>query len=68
MKYYKFARRTNGTLKYIFTVNDKNGINFNDGCVYYSYLEIENIKDLFTVEKMRIVKSGKTWLNFINNK
>jgi len=62
MIYYKFARRTDGTLKYIFTVNDKYNINFNDGCVYYSDDEIVKVNDLFTVSKMRIVKNGKTWL------
>jgi hypothetical protein len=68
MYYYKFAKRTNGTLKYIFKVNDKHNINFNDGCVYYSENDIEKVKDLFTVSKMRIVKNGKTWLNYILNK
>jgi hypothetical protein len=64
MIYYKFARRTNGTLKFIFAVNDKYEIPFNDGCVYYSDEEIMKVKDLFTVPKMRIVKSGATWLKY----
>lgn len=64
MNYYKFARRTNGTLKFLF----KTSAPSNDGCVYYHENEIEYAKDNFTVSKMRIVKNGKTWLNFINNK
>ena len=64
MKYYKFARRTNGSLKFLF----KTSTTSNDGCVYYHENEIESTKDNFTVSKMRIVKNGKTWLNFINNK
>ena len=69
MNYYKFARRTNGTLKFLFKVSEKLvTIPSNDECVYYHENDIENAKDNFTVAKMRIVKNGKTWLNFINNK
>ncbi len=64
MIYYKFARRTNGTLKYICSINPKYTIDFNDGCVYYTDEEIVNVKDNFTVGKMRIVKGGKTWLKY----
>lgn len=64
MHYYKFARRNNGTLKFIFKVDEKHvNLPSTDGCIYYSEEEINNVKDLFVVEKMRIVKSGKTWIN-----
>jgi len=64
MHYYKFARRNNGTLKFIFKVDGKYvNLPSTDGCIYYSEEEINNVKDLFVVEKMRIVKSGKTWIN-----
>jgi len=62
MNYYKFKRSNNGTLKFIIKVNQKH-ISANDGCVYYSEEEINNIKDFFVVEKMRVVKNGKTWIN-----
>jgi hypothetical protein len=59
MIYYRFARRTNGTLKFICQLNQKI---VDDGYVTYSDEEIVNVKDLFTVPKMRIVKNGLTWL------
>ena len=61
MIYYRFARRTNGTLKFICEMNKKFT---DDGYVTYSDEEIVNIKDLFTVLKMRIVKNGATWLKY----
>ena len=64
MNYYKFVRRTNGTLKFISEVSN----NFEDGSIYFLKDEIESIKDNFTISKMRIVKNGKTWLNYIKNK
>ena len=64
MYYYKFARRNNNTLKFISKVDEKYiNIESNDGCIYYSEEEINNIKDFLVVGKMRIVKSGKTWIN-----
>lgn len=68
MIYYKFARRTNGTLKYICSINPKYNIDFSDGCVYYTDEEIVNVKDYFTVDKMRVVKGGKTWLKYFSKK
>jgi hypothetical protein len=67
MYYYKFKRSNLGKLHFIMKCSDKYEIDFNNG-VFYSENEIENVSDLFLVPKMRVVKSGKTWLNNFNKK
>lgn len=67
MYYYKFKRNVLGNLHFVMKCSNKYKIDFSNG-VFYSENEIENVSDLFLVPKMRVVKSGKTWLNNFNKK
>ena len=65
--FYSFHRTINGNLilkgKYLMKYYGTE--NF-DGCVDFKDTEIETAKDNFLVDRKRVVKLGKTWLNSKN--
>lgn len=59
--FYQFARSKSGNLKYWgkFKMEYFDGMTFG---VLIKDTDLENTKDSFYVDKVRTVKSGKTWL------
>jgi hypothetical protein len=69
MNYFQFKRTNQCNLVLIGKFSDKYDLSFDNGNVWISENEIENIKDNFLVKHQRVVKNGKTWYkNYLNKK
>ena len=60
--FYQFARSVSGNLKYWGKFKMENFDNITFG-VLIKDTDLESTKDNFYVDKVRTVKSGKTWLS-----
>jgi len=62
--FYSFDTTTSGNLllKGVYDIKYYDTENF-IGCVKFTQHEIENAKGNFLVDRNRVVKNGKTWIN-----
>ena len=69
-KMYSFVRTIGGVLMFRGSYHIKfYKSTIEKGVYYYKDTEIDSVKDLFYVQKKRIVKTGKAWKeNYLKNK